>query len=190
MWNSKLEWQKNDWNHIGFNKLNILYHCIIRSFFYLSSGQPSLDCTFLLYCSYLLHGKALRWVRINFSQSYISTNEYEYFSKTELEKVFKKFYGFLICLDTQFKRAVSLSEPIYTAKVILGIYFAKIVIDNICNCVLLFLGVNFLFLAPLIYKFKKDEIDGLKKQACTKAKELFALVESKIPRYVEKQKKN
>jgi hypothetical protein len=120
----------------------------------------------------------------------ISDNEYEYFTKEELEKYFKKAYNVVIDLDKNYKRAISLKDPSYTVKVIVGIYVVHFLTSTFCPCLLLWISVNLAFLIPLAYKHKKAEIDKVVSQVKEILCQQIKLITSKIPKYVEKEKRN
>ena len=119
-----------------------------------------------------------------------STNEYEHFSKDALAFYFRKTYEFVICCDEWFKKVVRLEDPTLTMKVLGGLYGASVFTSWFCACSLAFGLFNGAFLLSLGYKLKRQELDGL----CNKVTGLvlgsLAALESKIPRYVEKVKKN
>ena len=117
-------------------------------------------------------------------------NEYEYISKDKLESVFKSFYSTLICLDEKFKKIVSLESPVCTLQTLGLVYVFTIIASNVCSCFLVFIATNLFFLVPLAYKLQGDNINKLTSKACCVLSKAFTTIESKIPRYQEKEKKN
>lgn len=71
-----------------------------------------------------------------------------------------------------------------------SIYAAQLVTSVFCNCLLLWFAVNITFLYPLVYKTKKDKIDGLCTKLTTIVKNGFSTLEKKIPKYQDKEKRN
>lgn len=117
-------------------------------------------------------------------------NEYEYISKDKLESVFKGFYSTLICLDEKFKKIVSLESPTCTLKTLGFAYVLTIIANNVCSCLLVFIATNLFFLVPLAYKLQGDNINKITSKACCIISNTLTTIESKIPRYQEKEKKN
>ena len=117
-------------------------------------------------------------------------NEYEYVSKDKLESVFKNFYTSLICLDEKYKKIVSLESPIYTLQALGLVYVSTIIASNVCSCMIVFIATNLFFLVPLAYKLQGDNINKLTSKLSCVLKNVITTVESKIPRYQEKEKKN
>jgi len=113
-------------------------------------------------------------------------DEYEYFNKDTLEYYFKKVYQSLIKFEDKLNKIIRLESLSCTIQAIVGLYITSIIVSNICTTLLGFFGFNLLFLAPLAYKFKKNEIDGVCSMIKTNAVKTIEKVESLIPRYVEK----
>lgn len=117
-------------------------------------------------------------------------NEYEYFSKDSLEAIFKKFYLWVISLEEKIKKITSLESPVCTIKTIVGLYILSVISSHVCSCFLVFLATNIFFIVPLVRKYKQKEITKIYDKVSEITKDLLKKVESKIPRYEEKAKKN
>ncbi len=117
-------------------------------------------------------------------------NEYEYFSKDSLEDFFKKLHLWIISLDEKVKKLVSLESPSCTIKALVCLYALSLVSSHVCSCFLVFLATNLFFIIPLVKKYKQKEICKLYEKVSAITKDVVKKVESKIPRYEEKVKKN
>jgi len=116
--------------------------------------------------------------------------EYEYFSKDSLEDIFKKFHLWIISLDEKVKKLVSFESPSCTIKTLVGLYTLSVISSHVCSCFLVFLATNLFFIIPLVKKYKQKEISKLYEKVSAITKDVLIKVESKIPRYEEKVKKN
>lgn len=136
------------------------------------------------YIWYLKYNKHLLFIFITVYSD--ANEEYEYFSKDVLEKVFKKTYNCMICVEDAFQRVYRLEDPCFSVKVCASLYFGITLFSSVCTCLITWLFINSLFLIPLIYKLQKEKIDDLtstlKHIVCENLKKLEAM----IPRYKEK----
>lgn len=114
---------------------------------------------------------------------------YEYISKDTLEYYYRKFVNAKICLIERIQKIERLENPISIAKDFGILYVASVITGNMCTCMLMWISVNLLFLIPLAYKTQQQKLDDLSKTVKSLICSNFEKIESKIPRYVEKAKK-
>lgn len=92
----------------------------------------------------------------------------------------------MIKVETKICKMCTLEDKCLVVSTLGGLYVASCIFNTMCNCFVFFVGINALFLVPLVYKFQKAKIDETCQLVGELGYNLFKTVESRIPRYTDK----